>query len=414
MSIKFLSAAAFGLFCCVGLAHASDDPTGPLSKSGSPSPDGSKVVFEADMDGTTGAMHLWVCNLDGSDLRRIATGTLSEGDPAWSPDGSRIAFEALGADGNTDLWLVRPDGTGATQLTHGLDNKQPAWSPDGRQIAYTSNAGGTNDIWIMDADGQHAQRLTSLPGEEDHPSFSPAGDRVVFSETDPSDFTANLQIVASTPGAAAQPLTSGGFHDWNPSWGPLGIVFASDRDATEGYAIMKVRPDGSGLADVGSVRALDPVWTHDGRIVFTDEINVAPALAAVSLYDPATGLRQRIVRNVLKVAIDIKPESDANELNPNEQGKVWVAVLSQDGLAAPDDVDQTTLTFGGTGAESSLVDCRQQLRDVNGDGRDDLECRFDVQAAALSAADPKGTLRFQAKGGARYEGQDGFVVPAAR
>ncbi|HET6805304.1 MAG TPA: hypothetical protein VFH59_07695 [Frateuria sp.] len=414
MSIKFLSAAVLGLICCIGSVHASDDATGPLSKSGSPSPDGSKVVFEADMDGTGDAMHLWVCNLDGSDLHRIVTGALSEGDPAWSPDGSRIAFEALGADGNTDLWLVHPDGSGAIQLTHGLDNKQAAWSPDGRQIAYTSNAGGTNDIWIMDADGQHAQRLTSLPGEEDHPSFSPAGDRVVFSETDPSDFTANLQIVASMPGAVPQPLTNRGFHDWNPSWGPLGIAFASDRDATEGYAIMKVQPDGSGLSDVGSVRALDPVWTGDGRLVFTDEINVAPALAAVSLYDPSTGLRQRIVRNVLKVAIDIKPESDANELNPNEQGKVWVAVLSQDGLAAPEDVDQATLTFGGTGAEPSLVDCRKQPRDVDGDGRDDLECRFDVPTAALSAANPKGTLRFQAKGGARYEGQDGFVVPATR
>ena len=412
MSIKFLSAALLGLICCIGAAHASDDPTGPLSKSGSPSPDGSKVVFEADMDGTSGAMHLWVCNLDGSDLHRIATGALSEGDPAWSPDGSRIAFEALGADGNTDIWLVHPDGSGLVQLTHGLANKQPAWSPDGRQLAYTSNAGGTNDIWIMDADGQNAQRLTSLPGEEDHPSFSPAGDRVVFSETDASDFTANLQIVGSTPGGVPQPLTSGGFHDWNPSWGPLGIVFASDRMAAEGYAIMEVQPDGSGLASVGSVRALDPVWTHDGRIVFTDEVNVAPALAAVSLYDPASGQRRRIVRNVLEVAIDIKPDSAANEVNPGEQGKVWVAVLSQDGLVAPDDVDQATLTFGGTGTEASLVDCRKQPRDVNGDGRDDLECRFDVPTAALSAANPIGTLRFQTKGGALYEGQDGFTAPA--
>ncbi|MGN2254152.1 TolB family protein [Frateuria sp. GZRe12] len=414
MSIRFLSTAVLGLICCTGSVHASDDATGPLSKSGSPSPDGSTVVFEADMDGTDGAMHLWMCNLDGSDLHRIVTSALSEGDPAWSPDGSRIAFEALGPDGNTDLWLVNPDGSGLVQLTHGLDNKQPAWSPDGRQIAYTSNAGGTNDIWIMDADGQNAQRLTSLPGEEDHPSFSPAGDRVVFSETDSSDFTANLQIVASTPGAVPRPLTSAGFHDWNPSWGSLGIVFASDRVAPEGYAMMEVQPDGSGLSGVGNVRALDPVWTRDGRIVFTDEVNVAPALAAVSLYDPATGQRRRIVRNVLKVSIDIKPESDANEVNPDEHGKLWVAVLSQEGLAAPDDVDQTTLSFGGTGAELSLVDCRKQARDLNGDGRDDLECRFDVRKAALSAAAPKAILRFRTKGGALYEGQDAFVAPATR
>lgn len=413
MSIKFLLAAVFGLVFCIGPVHASDASTGPLSKSGAPSPDGSRVVFEADMDGTSGALHLWLCNLDGSDMHRIKTGAQSEGDPAWSPDGNRIAFEALGADGNTEVWLVNPDGSGLAQLTHGLANKQPAWSPDGRQIAYTSNAGGTNDIWIMDADGQNAQRLTSLPGEEDHPGFSPAGDRVVFSETDASDFTANLQIVASTPGAAPQPLTSRGFHDWNPSWGPQGIAFASDRLASEGYDIMVVQPDGSGLSSVGSVRALDPVWTRDGRIVFTDEVNMAPALSAVSLYDPATGQRRRIVRNVLKVMIDLKPESDANEVNPDEHGKLWVAVLSQEGLA-PADIDQATLTFGGTGAEPSLVDCRKQPRDVNGDGRDDLECRYDVQKAALSAAMPKAILRFRAKGGALYEGQAAFVAPATR
>jgi len=405
MSGRFLCGAVLGLICCTGAVHASGDVAGPLSKGGSPSPDGRKVVFEAGMDGTGGAMHLWVCSIDGSGLHRIVGGARSEGDPAWSPDGSRIAFEALDDDGNTDLWLVNPDGSAPVQLTHGLDNKQPAWSPDGRQIAYASNAGGTSDIWIMDADGRNAQRLTSLAGEEDHPSFSPAGDRVVFSETDPSDYTANLQIVPSVPGAVPQPLTSRGFHDWNPSWGPRGIVFASDRHATEGYTIMKVQPDGSGLSGIGRVRALDPVWTRDGRLVFTDEIDVAPALAAVSLYDPATGRRQRIVRNVVKVAIEIRPESGETGLDPKGWGGVWVAVLSQEGLAAPDDVDQTTLTFGGTGAEFPSAGCRQHPRDINGDGRDDLECRFDVHAAALSAANPMGTLRFQTKNGARYEGQ---------
>ena len=145
MSVRFFRATLLGLACCIGAAHASDDAAGALSKSGSPSPDAGKVVFAADMEGNGGATHLWVCDFDGSDLRRIVTGARSEDDPAWSPDGSRIAFEALGVDGDTDIWLVHSDGSGLVRLTHGPDNEQPAWSPDGRRLAYTSNAGGTAD-----------------------------------------------------------------------------------------------------------------------------------------------------------------------------------------------------------------------------------------------------------------------------
>lgn len=401
------------MFCCIASAYASDDLAGALSKGGSPSPDSTQVVFEADLTGTSDATHLWVCNMDGSNLHKIDTGLLSEANPVWSPDGSRIAFQALGPHGNTDIWTVRPDGTGLTQLTHGLDNEQPAWSPDGRRIAYASNAGGTNDIWIMDADGQNVQRLTSLPGEEDHPSFSPSGDQVVFSETIAPNFTATLQIVSITPGSTPRPLTGQGFRDWNPSWGPLGIVFSSDRPTSGDSYIWKVQPDGSGLSMLGNVRALDPVWTNDGRIIFSNEVNVSPDLAAVSVYDPTTKQVQQIVHGVRMVAIDIKPGSDPAVVNPNERGKIWVAILSEDGLDAPQDVDQTTLTFGGTGSEHSLVDCRKQPRDVNGDGKDDLECRFDVQAAKLSAANPKGTARFQTKVGIYYEGQDSFSPPAS-
>ena len=71
-----------------------------------------------------------------------------------------------------------------TQLTtKALNNRQPAWSPNATQIAFVSDRAGTNDIWIMNTDGTSQKRLTTLPGDEDHPNFSPLGDKIVFSET---------------------------------------------------------------------------------------------------------------------------------------------------------------------------------------------------------------------------------------
>lgn len=407
MSNKILT-VAFGLLCCAASVYASDDKTGGMGKSGFPAPDGSKLVLEADPYGSDTAMHLWVCNMDGSDLHRLVSGMRSESDPAWSPDGSLIAFEALGPNGNTDIWTVHADGTGLAQLTQGLNNKQPAWSPDGHTLAFISNRGGTNDIWLMDADGQNVRRLTSLPGEEDHPSFSPTGDRLVFSETESNGFTAGLYVVSTAPGAQPQAITGAGYHDWNPSWGAQGILFSTDRTPGGNHYIWKVQPDGSGLASVDSVMSLDPVWTHDGKIIFTDEVNVDPALALVSVYDPASKQRQPIAPIVRTARIDIKPKSGQNEVNPSEQGKIWVAVLSDTNLDAPQDVDLSTLTFGQTGTEPSLVDCRNHARDVDGDGKADLECRFDVQAAGLSATSPVGIARFQSKAGFLYQGQDTF------
>jgi len=415
MSTKILSIVLFGLLCAAACVHASDDSTGGMGKGGFPSPDGSKVVLEADPDGTGRALHLWVSNRDGSGFHRLVTGMLSEGDPSWSPDGSLIAFEALGPQGNTDIWTIHPDGSGLMQLTQGLDNQQPAWSPDGRKIAFVSNRGGTNDLWVMDANGQNVQRLTSLPGEEDHPSFSPSGDRLVFSETERNGYTASLYIVGTIAGANPQAITGPGFHDWNPSWGTQGILFSSDRTPGGHHYIWQVQPDGSGLTSVDSVISLDPVWTPDGKIIFTDEINVNPALALVSEYDTASKQRRRIAPPIVSVhqaGIVIKPKPGQGAVNPSDDGKIWVAMLSASDLNAPQDIDPSTLTFGQTGSEQSLVDCRNQARDVNGDGKADLECRFDVQAAGLSAATPVGVARFKTKAGLSYEGHDAFN-PAA-
>jgi Tol biopolymer transport system component len=90
--------------------------------------------------------------------------------PAWSPDGSRIAYHAQG-NGTWDIYTVRADGTGVIRLTnYPSDNRYPAWSPDGRWIAFSSNRDGQWEVYATLSDGTGpSYRLTYGGGV--HPAW---------------------------------------------------------------------------------------------------------------------------------------------------------------------------------------------------------------------------------------------------
>ena len=91
-----------------------------------------------------------------------------DGDPSWSPTGKWIAFErahSLSGVWHTDIYAIRPDGTGLRQLTNrrGYLNRMPDWSPDGTRIVFVSDRQRRHevgDIYVMDADGTHQKPLT--------------------------------------------------------------------------------------------------------------------------------------------------------------------------------------------------------------------------------------------------------------
>ena len=100
---------------------------------------------------------------DGSDVRRVAPKATS-GEPAWSPDGRRIAFRIFDgrrfeSAGNSDLFVVNADGSGLRRLTRGAANvRWFAWSPDGRTVAFLRN----REVYMVNADGTGERRLTQL------------------------------------------------------------------------------------------------------------------------------------------------------------------------------------------------------------------------------------------------------------
>ena len=108
----------------------------------------------------------------------------------------------------------------------------------------------------------------------------------------------------------------------------------------------------------------------------------------------------------MEVTIDIKPGSLTNPINPNSLGKIPVTILSTSDFNAITEIDKTSLTFGSTGDEHSLVSCNKRGTDVNGDGLKDLVCHFKTKLTGFVFGDTEGILKGQTLDGVPIEARD--------
>lgn len=112
----------------------------------------------------------------------------------------------------------------------------------------------------------------------------------------------------------------------------------------------------------------------------------------------------------IEVAIDIKPASMPNAINPRSRGNIPVAILSTENFYAPADVDFSTLTFGVVGNEPSLLRCDGAGEDVNADGHADLVCHFATRLTGFGKGDELGHLAGTAVDGTPIEGRDSVRI----
>jgi TolB protein len=139
-------------------------------------PDGRMLAYVTFPPGSSPDIFLTL--LDGRPLTRPARGadTIANHSPSISPDGTKIAFTSSrgGQAGNYDIWVVNRDGTGLRDLTPNTPRSMegaPTWSPNGEQIAFTSDRTGTNQIFVMNADGTSVRRIT-FAEKCDRPAWS--------------------------------------------------------------------------------------------------------------------------------------------------------------------------------------------------------------------------------------------------
>jgi Tol biopolymer transport system component len=142
----------------------------PEFKHGEPmwSPDGSRIAFDTNRDGVS---QIYVMNADGSSLMRIPTSRAAYA-PSWSPDGTEIAFSS------ESLYVMRVDGSNVRALAD--SSGEASWSPDGSQLVFSRTDNSADDIWKINADGTSLTRLTTFTGTEWWPSWSRDGTRITF------------------------------------------------------------------------------------------------------------------------------------------------------------------------------------------------------------------------------------------
>jgi endo-alpha-1,4-polygalactosaminidase (GH114 family) len=96
-----------------------------------------------------------------------------EANPVWSPDGQWIAF-GRNTDGNSDIWIMRPDGSEQRAVTAGdAFDSNPSWSPSGKQIVFASERGGDRDVYMLDVETAAVTQFTTDPFYDGSPAWSP-------------------------------------------------------------------------------------------------------------------------------------------------------------------------------------------------------------------------------------------------
>jgi Tol biopolymer transport system component len=235
------------------------------------SPDGTSIAYLSY--GVDRSLALMVISADGQRQVTIADRLApSDSDQyTWAPDSRHLTFAAAAADHPLSLsriYVAQADRSGATELGGpGLAGFDPAWSPDGRKIAFKS-VNPVEALWLMDADGSNAHRLTQMPGSGNdfwNAQWSPDGTHLLFLAG--GDGAHDVWTI-TTDGTDERNISNSGEDEYWPTWSPDGarIAFVRPSAPNQGSFVV-VNADGSEPEALTgpSVDGNMPIWSPDAR-----------------------------------------------------------------------------------------------------------------------------------------------------
>jgi Tol biopolymer transport system component len=253
------------------------------------------MVYGSNRTGSQFSDDVYVSPLDVETPKQLTVRRADDGQPAWSPDGTRLAFKTTQA-GSNQLAVINADGSGETLLTRTFrfSEGQPAWSPDGKRLLYRRTPENplvqNADTWVLDIEASAkdptqpvTQAVLLRTGDERYPSYSPDGTQIAFrGDLDLAEPSGDEEIyVMDADGTNVRQLTSNADFDSAPSWSPDGRRILFERAPAGTFTpgveaqekdVYVMRADGSHVRRLTDSPGLDegPEFSPDGtKIAFS-------------------------------------------------------------------------------------------------------------------------------------------------
>jgi TolB protein len=211
---------------------------------------------------------LYIINADGSDLQTLPSALGGDFEPAWSPDGTQIAFTSL-RDGYMQIYSYNVESKNITRLVETVDGKharQPSWSPDGKQIVYAYKRIDTYEIWTMTSAGEDEKQLLRSGNRISNyqPVWSPDGELILYSQQSATEFTfPNLFSVGVTGDKEPLQIFLGVLSIEDVKYSPDAVWISYESGGERGYHVYYSTPSGGNLARITedvTFDDFDPTW----------------------------------------------------------------------------------------------------------------------------------------------------------